>query len=106
MSQTKVRESSLDVARPRSMPLSGPSRRRSLLVAGASTVGFALLVYLFVLASRHAFGSNSDDATLILQGQSVSSGHLTLQGWDLSYDSFWTVDVLFYALGVRLLGVA
>jgi hypothetical protein len=76
-----------------------------LLIAGASTAAFSLLVFCFVLASRHAFGSNSDDATLVLQGQSMSSGHLTLQGWDLSYDSFWTVDVLFYALGVRILGV-
>jgi len=68
-------------------------------------VGFAVLVMLFVLASRHAFGGNSDDATLVLEGQSMSSGHLALQGWALSFDSFWTLDVPFYAVAVGLLGV-
>jgi hypothetical protein len=74
-------------------------------LAAAVVVAVALLVVIFDLASRHIFGGNSDDATLVLQGQSMSSGHLTLGGWDLSYDSFWTIDVLFYTLAVRLLGV-
>ena len=35
----------------------------------------------------------------------MSMGHLALRGWDLSLDSFWTIDALFYALAVRIVGV-
>jgi hypothetical protein len=67
-------------------------------------IGLTALVALFVLASRAAYGGNSDDATLVLQGQSMAAGHLTLSGWDLSYDAFWTSEVPFYAFAVAAVG--
>lgn len=65
----------------------------------------AALVVLFTIASRHVFGGNSDDATLVLEGQSMASGNLVLHGWDLSIDPFWTLDAPIYAIVVALLGV-
>jgi len=105
MSQLRVEEPFLVVSRAEVNSSRMQLTRRAVLLRVAVLMALALLVVLFDLASRHVFGSNSDDATIVLQGQSLSSGHLTLQGWDLSYDSFWTVDVLFYAVAVRLLGV-
>jgi hypothetical protein len=105
MSQLRVREPRLVAHRLEAEVSRERSPRRSVILAAVVVAAVALLVVIFDLASRHAFGGNSDDATLVLQGQSISSGHPTLQGWDLSYDSFWTVDVIFYAVAVRLLGV-
>jgi hypothetical protein len=106
MSQLRVREPRLVAHRLEADTSRQQPPRRSRILATVVVVAVVLLIVLFDLASRHAFGGNSDDATLVLQGQSISSGHFTLQGWDLSYDSFWTVDVIFYALAVRLLGVS
>lgn len=68
-----------------------------VLVAGA--------MVLLEIASRHAFSGNSDGATVILQGRAVLNGDLGLNHWALSLDSFWTVDVPFYVLGVAINGV-
>jgi hypothetical protein len=56
-------------------------------------------------ASVHYVAGNSDAATVVLEGQSLAHGNLALAGWSLSLDSFFSVDVPFYALGVALLGV-
>lgn len=71
-----------------------------LLVAG-----FTMLVALLYLTSLHAIAGDSDGATVVLEGQSMISGHLMLHGWALSLDSFWTVDALFYALVELVTGV-
>jgi hypothetical protein len=47
----------------------------------------------------------SDTATPVLQAQSILQGHLLLGGWRMLYDSFWTVEVPFYTLGVLITGV-
>jgi hypothetical protein len=107
MSQLRVREPRLidHTHEAEAAPSRERTTRRSVTLAALVVVALALLVVLLDLASRHIFGGNSDDATLVLQGQSMSSAHPTLGGWDLSYDSFWTIDILFYTLAVRLLGV-
>ncbi|HTX00276.1 MAG TPA: hypothetical protein VMD59_15960 [Acidimicrobiales bacterium] len=82
-----------------------PARQRPCpCTVAASLVAVAALSALFLVAAKAAYGGNSDDATLVLQGQSMASGHLTLSGWDLSYDAFWTSDVPFYALAVAIVG--
>jgi hypothetical protein len=88
---------------------STPARRRvrpaAALALVLAAVALAGLCAAYVVAARAAYGGNSDDATLVLQGQSMATGHLTLSGWDLSYDAFWTSDVPFYGLAVALFGV-
>lgn len=49
--------------------------------------------------------SNSDAATVLLEGRSMASGNLALSGWSLSRDSFWTIDALGYLLTTLLAGV-
>lgn len=71
----------------------------------AAVAGFVGLVFLLYAANIHANIGDSDGASAILEGQAVSNGHLLLHGWSLSLDSFWTVDVLFYAIGVRVGGL-
>lgn len=68
-------------------------------------VGFVGLVALLYVLSVHAAPSNSDGASVVLEGQSLQAGHLTLAGWRLSFDSFWTVDAPFYAIAVAIFGV-
>jgi hypothetical protein len=56
-------------------------------------------------AARHAFAGNSDGATVVLEGASLRHGHLLLSGWDLSFDSFWVIDAVVYAIAVGIIGV-
>ncbi len=71
----------------------------------AALVGFAALVALLFAASYHAFIANSDGATVVLEGQSMSTGNLLLHHWGLSLDSFWTIDAPFYMVAVLVAGV-
>ena len=68
-------------------------------------LAFVGLVGLLYLLSVHASAANSDGATVVLEGKSLRGGDVTLSGWRLSFDSFWTVDAPFYAIGVAILGV-
>jgi len=71
-------------------------------VVGAGLVG----VWLYSLGLHIAAGQvNSDGATVVLQGRAMSTGNLLLHGWNLSLDSWWTLDVPFYALAILLVGV-
>lgn len=78
--------------------------RRGLLALGV-LVALVGLTVLLNACSVHAVPGNSDGATVILEGQSFAHGHLMLSGWALSLDSFWLLDVLFYAVFVLASGV-
>ena len=83
-----------------------PSRTRRLAVPAALTlVSFVALAVLLYFVSAHTVPGNSDGATVILEGQSMSAGHLLLHGWALSLDSFWTVDAVVYMFAVLFAGV-
>jgi hypothetical protein len=62
-------------------------------------------VAIFYVSARHAFAGDSDGATVVLQGQAMGAGNLTLHGWALSLDSFWTVDAVVYTLVELVTGV-
>ena len=62
------------------------------------------LTAMYTAATR-GVGSDSDTASLVLEGQSVLQGHLLLHGWALSLDSFWTSEVPFYAIADLIAGV-
>lgn len=66
------------------------------------TVG---LVALLLAAAVHVVPGNSDGATVALEGQAMLHGNVTLSGWTLSNDSFWTVDAPFYAVALALRGM-
>ncbi len=57
-------------------------------------------------ASSHAYAPNADGATVVLEGFAATHGQLLLHGWSLSLDSFLTVDVPYYAVGVAVIGLA
>jgi hypothetical protein len=73
--------------------------------------GFVAVVALFAsvaarLTTEHGRSLlESDTATPVLQAQSILQGHVLLQGWRMLYDSFWTVEVPFYTLGVLITGI-
>ena len=71
---------------------------------GAAGLVVALTAFLYEVATK-SFPGDSDGATVVLEGQAMSAGHLTLHGWALAADSFWSVDALFYTVGVGLLGI-
>lgn len=77
----------------------------TILWAFALAVVTAGLIFLLYAASVHADPASSDGATIALEGQTMAAGHLTLHGWSLSFDSFWTIDALLYAVAVRIVGV-
>lgn len=74
-------------------------------MVAAAVTAFAALVVLLCVASYHAFIGNSDGATVVLEGQAMSTGNVLLHRWALSLDSFWTVDAPFYLLGVLIAGM-
>lgn len=86
---------------------SGASKRirRIVRVASWTLVAFVALAVFFCFLSAHAVPGNSDGATVVLEGQSMSTGHLMLQGWALSSDSFWTIDAVVYMFAVLVAGV-
>jgi hypothetical protein len=77
---------------------------RGLLVLAEILSVAALTAFLYEVSTKSFFG-DSDGATVVLEGQAMSAGHLTLHGWALAADSFWSVDALFYTMGVGLLGI-
>ena len=73
---------------------------------GACVLGaFLVLVGILYAAAHHAFAGDSDGATVVLQGQAMRSGNVTLHGWALSLDSFWTIDAVVYSLVELVTGV-
>jgi hypothetical protein len=84
--------------------LKGYGRR---LVLPAVLFAVTVVVYLVLLRASWRFvPGNSDDATLILQGNAIAHGNVLLSGWALSYDSFWTLDALVNAPLVAIFGVS
>jgi hypothetical protein len=67
--------------------------------------GFLVLVAILYVSARHAFAGDSDGATVVLQGHAMSRGDLTLSGWSLSLDSFWSVDAVGYTIVELFTGV-
>jgi len=68
-------------------------------------VAFTALVALLCALSLHNVVGDSDGATVVLEGQSMTGGNALLHGWALSLDSFWTIDALFYMLVEFVTGV-
>ncbi|HVB04696.1 MAG TPA: hypothetical protein VNF07_00380 [Acidimicrobiales bacterium] len=91
----------------RAPAVDGTPRARALTTGWlvVALVTLAVLVFVALLDSAvHAVVANSDSATVALEGRALAHGNLTLSGWSLSLDSFWTIDALFYAAGVAVLG--
>jgi hypothetical protein len=89
---------------PKAMTEKGNGKRRTLFVPGIVISVSALTAFLCEVSTK-SFPGDSDGATVVLEGQAMSAGHLTLHGWALAADSFWSVDALFYTVGVGLVGI-
>jgi hypothetical protein len=76
-----------------------------LLAAVGLAVAAGLLFVGLDSAASHAFAGNSDGATVVLEGLAIRHGHLLLNGWDLSFDSFWGSDAVVYAAVSLVLGL-
>ncbi len=73
-------------------------------VAGSLAAVAALSVLFDAISTRFVPG-NSDGATIALEGYAMNAGNLTLRGWAISLDSFWSLDAPFYAVAIRLDGL-
>jgi hypothetical protein len=87
----------------RPLPAGVTSRHVGLALAGLVTV-IGLFAFLYAV-SVHAYAPDSDGATVAVQGQAILHGNVLLNRWTLSLDSFWTVDVLWYAVAVLFYGL-
>lgn len=81
------------------------TRTQTGWLVGACAVAAVALTLLYYAVSVHLVAGNSDGATVVLEGKAMAQGNVALAGWRLSLDSFASIDVPFYALGVLLLGV-
>ena len=64
-------------------------------------VGSAFLFTLYLLISRMVI-YNSDNASIVLEGQAMAQGNFLLHGWYMPTDSFLTIEIPLYALGLKL----
>jgi hypothetical protein len=64
---------------------------------------FILTVWYYF--NFHGFPRSSDDANVFLSGYDMSQGNWRLQGWWLTDDNFWTMEVPLYAILVKCLGL-
>jgi hypothetical protein len=97
-----VRDRQVAAREPTQAPVSlvaGRAARRLASTALIWSPGIAGLTAFFYLLARRVLTGDSDSATVLLQGQSINAGHVTLSGWRTLYDSFWTVDAPLYAAG-------
>ena len=83
----------------------GAHRRSPWIVPAALFGAYVVLVVLLYASARHTFAGDSDGATVVLQGQAMGGGNVTLHGWALSLDSFWTVDAVAYMFVEWVTGV-
>jgi hypothetical protein len=79
--------------------------RRGLVVALIALVAFLALSAFLYVVSTHAFLPDSDGATVVLEGNAIIHGDVALHGWSLSYDSFWLLDALYYAVAIAIVGI-
>jgi len=78
----------------------------SVVKRGSLWIAVALvLLTLFTLAAVHTVPRTADNATVLLEGDAMVHGSVLLHHWLLSLDSFWTIDAVFYALGVAIAGL-
>jgi hypothetical protein len=89
----------------RRRPVVGGRSLPSPLAMAVAAIGFAAVVAVLYNVARRAIATESDMATLVLEARSVLDGHLMLGGWRMLYDSFWTVEVPFYVIGVLIAGI-
>jgi hypothetical protein len=64
-------------------------------------LGSSLLFATYLLISRTVV-YNSDDASIILEAQSMLNGNFILHGWYVPTDNFLTIEIPLYALGLLL----
>lgn len=62
------------------------------------------LTEIYGASWRLVWGS-SDDANAVLIGNALAKGNLLLHGWTLPPDSYWTIDLPFYAVFTAAEGV-
>jgi hypothetical protein len=87
-------------------PSPGRSPLRPVVIRTISVTlaGLALFFVLFD-AAIHSVARSADNATVLLEGQAMVHGNVLLHGWTLSLDSFWSIDAIFYAFGVGIVGL-
>lgn len=78
--------------------------RNAIVVAVAIVVAAGVAVLLSFVGHQN-ISQSSDSTGPLLQAKAVLGGNITLSHWTLSLDSFWTVEVPFYVLGIALVGV-
>lgn len=71
------------------------SKRKStlltVLIVGIFVLSFIALFFIYNHLARTIF-RGSDDASILLEAQSMLNGNLFLKGWSLPPDTFWTID--------------
>ncbi len=92
-------------AKPETVPLLPPRAKRNAAVGIGLIAVAAGWTSILTIASTQIVAGNSDGATVVLEGQAMSTGNLALGGWSLSLDSFWSIDAAFYALVARVIGL-
>ncbi len=74
----------------------------NLLIRWISVIILGGLLFASYLLISRIVVYNSDDASILLEAQSMLHGNYLLQGWYMPTDNFLTIDIPLYALGLKL----
>src|SRR5450631_3087247 len=81
-----------------------PLRSGRVLTALVWTVCFGLLATLLYFYGLHSNWGNADLVRGLLQGGDIAKGNVLLNHWSSSADNFLTIDLVFFAVGVLIVG--
>ena len=91
------------VALPRA---DGPTSSLVKLAGFALTIAFVAVLWAVYAHIAWTVPINSDHSSILLEADDVVRGNLLLHGWTLTAVTFYTTDLPFYVLAVKLRGFA
>jgi hypothetical protein len=81
-----------------------PSRSALAVIATIWILSFGLLATLLYFYGLHSYWGNADLVRGLLQGGDMARGNVLLNHWYSGGDNFLTIDLLFFAVGVLVVG--
>lgn len=78
------------------------TKKRAVSVKVLGVSARACFLFLLYLSISRTVVYNSDNASIVLEAQAILRGNIVLHGWYLPTDTYLTLDLPFYVLGLLL----
>jgi hypothetical protein len=82
----------------------GDVRSRAVFTAAFWIICFGLLATLLYFYGLHSYWGNADLVRGLLQGEDMARGNVLLNHWYSGADNFLSIDLIFFALAILIVG--